>query len=303
MIRGRSDRSRRPRFGGITTRGRISSIEILTVSSFAYSSGGCSDLEATVTITELRLDESTIDGLFRLAVFYSTGQFILLRITLVDTVPGYTVGEDYSSLTLSEAADPVIAARYESPLLVTVSSAFLLRFRHITPSKTFDQAVQVSLTQPAFRSSLCWRPLVLTLSKTGVDQYRASIAFSTPFYPSSWTVGLQQFDLRLPHTANNQTDELSIDTHSAICIPQSQAIRPIPLVTAIHHSDAFIVTSRSDNTIDVHEVIQPEGVNPLRVEYRTSLFGHNTSVQRISIQGDRCVSGGLDGLRRTRSLL
>lgn len=246
-----------------------------------------------LTITEMKIDDSlnTDNQVFRLAVFYSLGQATLLTVKVKDDHT-YSVTEDYVALndTTNSSADPIWSAKYRYPVLFTCSRNFTLSFYHITSSKTGQ--TNVGLMRAPLSSAACWRPMVLTLKPLSPHRFEAAIAYATPFFPSSWSVALQIFHLTLPC---EESPSIEINTQSALCVPPPQFAHTSPLVTAIQYAHPYIVTSRNDNTIDLHEVISATDHDPMRIEYRRSLFGHTSSVRSISVAGSRCISGGNDG--------
>lgn len=314
-------------------------------------------------ITEIQLDErvKSHDGTtsLRLAVFYTTGQFSLFRLHLPTTNSPFSFEEVYAHLALSTIGshsstfDPVALARFHSPLLATCSRSFVLRFWRIEER---DEKTSLEEIEPSLRSRESWAPVVLTLKKVegkewegeldewGVREvekkqkvkeevFKVTLAYSTPIFPDGWTVGVQEFVVRVPPSfsplstiastldINFRRPRPSFTTRHAIAPSTSQHI-PTPsrrqqqLVTAIEHSDPFIVTSRSDNTLDVFEVISEPSTSThrqssafntvhlrndelgdrLRIVHRRTLFGHTARVTSVAIEeGGRCVSGGDDG--------
>lgn len=314
-------------------------------------------------ITEIRLDDRALKNegttSLRLAVFYSTGQFSLFRLRLPSTTSLFSFDEVYAHLPLatigplSSTVDPVALARFHSPLLATCSRSFVLRFWRIEER---DGISAVEEIEPSLRSRESWVPVVLTLKKVeggtseedrdewgmrkaeGLQKieeevFKVTLAYSMPIFPEGWSVGVQEFVVRIPPSPspssafastldiNFRRPRPTITTRHAIAPSASQHIstpsrRQQQLVTAIEHSDPFIVTSRSDNTLDVFEVTSKpsystqrqshafntlhlrndELADRLRIVHRRTLFGHTARVASVAIEeGGRCVSGGDDG--------
>ncbi|KAL8279160.1 hypothetical protein RQP46_008416 [Phenoliferia psychrophenolica] len=278
--------------------------------------------KSTLAITELRLDDRPAganDELsLRLAVWYSTGHFALFHILLPTPSTPFSSVELYSSIPLSNvphlltspplANDPVVLARFHSPLLVTCSASFNIRFWRVIPVLTdagSPQKVIVEESRPGFKSRESWWPVVLTLapcvapsevdvdSEDGQDEwersfpeprvdkavdevFKCTFAYSTPVFPSAWSVGVQEFIVNAPslspfplHSHSHSTPRHPRMTISArhATAPRAHSIGALNprqrwnpshddgLVTSIEHAEPWIVTSRADNTIDVYEVV------------------------------------------------
>lgn len=206
--------------GGSISLGTVSSSRLINYFSTRP------DFRPPLSITELRLDDSSSSSSSPiLAVFYSTGQFSLFRLTLpASTSPSLPLSaqEVYTSLALgsplsyafasrfSAPFDPICLARLNGELLVTCSEAMVVRFWHIRETGDGNFDLEEGET-PLQASEKSWRPVVLSLEKIeeaedeqeecwnggrgmvseGRVRYRASLAYSTPIFPASWTVGLQ----------------------------------------------------------------------------------------------------------------
>lgn len=257
-----------------------------------------------LSMTEMRLDEGqqSTPNLFRLAVFYSSGQFCLLRLSLDDNQGSLSVVEEHVHLDvpLDTRPDPILDARFHLPLLVTVSERFVLRYHHILLNKTSGN-LELFLNQASMQSAFCWRPLTLNLFRTSKSKFRTNIVYSTPWFPSSFTVGLQEFFVRLPAT-DDPTGQLTIQTQAATAVPLAETARPKPLVTGLDLHDSFVVASREDNTIDLFEIVRPKA-GAMRLEHRKRLFSHTCAVHSVSFDGSRCVSGARDGSLKVWHLL
>lgn len=318
-----------------------------------------------VSVTELRLDDRASLGdeagkTLRLAVFYSTGQFSIFRLSLPSSTSAFEAKEVYSHLAISTIAplystfDPIVLARFHSPLIATCSRSFVLRFWRIEDS---GEEMKVEEIEPSMTSRESWAPVVLTLKKVltpeeqhqqqemdewGMwkapsadhetdDMFKVTLAYSTPVFLEGWTVGVQEFVVRIPQSFassfvpidKHRRPRVTVSARHAIAPAAShglfaptRALQQQQLVTAIEHSDPFIVTSRSDNTLDVFEVVSTPlaarlphshttihlrtdeltASSKLRVVHRRTLFGHTAGVRSVAIEaGGRCVSGGDDG--------
>ncbi|GAA5932559.1 hypothetical protein JCM1841_004313 [Sporobolomyces salmonicolor] len=271
------------------------------------------DFRPSLAITELRLDEASArtghPSHLLLAVFYSTGQFSVFRLTLPSTSASFFAREVYISLALNSPLshpfisnisrfDPVGLARLHSPLLVTCSRSFTLRFLRVV--ETEGEEIELEETETPLQSRESWAPVSLTLAtiderggetrerdwegkenakEEGDQKFKVTLAYSTPVFPASWTVGIQEFDITIPPIPSRKDvaaplpalarPRLSITARHASAPPLHTPLPSTPRrtnvfsppgvssqspVTSIEHADPFIVTSRVDNTIDVYEV-------------------------------------------------
>ena len=342
-------------------------------SSSASSSSKCLDqivsvgLEALhpskpIGIAEMRLDDlpySKETGI-RLAVFYTSGQYSLFRLENLHyfaTSP-FKYREEYFSSSLS--SNPTVLARFYSPLLVTSGSDCSIRFRLLEhrkqDGKNSAEELVVTHSQPTMRSHICFAPMTMRLEHTtpsalsgsslssAPQDFRVSLAYSTPYYPATFTVGVQIFDLHIPnHSASDMTyssvrargQKLDVLARNALAVPlvmsplstgssTSPSLQSQAVVTSIEHDGPYIVTSKSDNTISVYEIIdylqqhlhsqvrsfpcesqRRQNSSPVKTAYIPALqlrhvrtlFGHTAAVDAVSVLDGRCVSTGRDGVK------
>lgn len=329
---------------------------------------------STTTITELRLDESpsTLSSTsLRLAAFYSSGRFSVFNIQLPTTSASFKTTELYLSpleVIPRNPIDPIVLAKLYGPLLVTCSSSFSVRFWRIKESKSVEGQVggiRVEGSSQTLQSRETWWPVVLSLSpivapavldeqldewsssdftssnssKLLPTQFKVTLAYSTPVFPSSFSVGVQEFNITIP-ASTSSSSYLNITTQNALAPSNQQAYfspsssssrRRVPSpITSIEFSHPFIVTSRSDNIIEVFKLYYstPTTSNNtgrngkkleeprLKLKHHKTLFGHSSAVESIALEstasvssvtshnttssnligGGRCVSGGIDGV-------
>lgn len=296
-----------------------------------------SSCPSSLGITEMRVDEAHYQkGFVRLAAFYINGQFSIFKVS----TSVFSFSEEYASPTsqtssgtgLSASHSNAATARFHFPLLVTCSTDFTLAFHILTQR---DDKIEVSRAQPGMRSQMCWWPLVVSLAKVATPnedkatRFKATIVYATPFYPSAWTIAVQEFDIVIPST---DAPTASVRARHATALPPGFAYSPssrrhrrftgdLPtssglapgdglagmpscLITGLEHSAPYVVVSRSDNTLDVFEIVDDVsstaamgGDPPLKVIHRRTLFGHTGSVGAVAVDGGRCVSGGEDGVK------
>lgn len=276
-----------------------------------------------VGISEIRVDErcddveSVMDQLpfsnrnsFMIAVFYTTGQFGFFQIGLpsnsTDKFFELDVSELYTSKEVLVQSNPdviyhqaVEMARFYYPLLVTCSTDFLLSFYVLSSSS--DTELNVRKLRLDMRSQTCFWPLSLNLSAldSTTSQFRCTIVYPTPFYPSAWTVGLQEFEIEIsptPRILSNRhatappANSNKLNRHA----DYSGSFNP---VSGIEYAEPnTVVVARTDNTLDIFEYHRRQSQASALIHRRT-LFGHTSRVAAVAVSSSgRCVSAGQDGL-------
>lgn len=300
------------------------------------------------TLSEMRLDASSSFPMM-MALFYSTGQYALFRLDLPTTSSRsrpFSAIEVYTSTSF--LSDPVTTARMHWPLLVTLTDSLTLRFMRLSGDRQ-SGPVEVDETETPLQSRERWSPVVLSLERAdgahntrgkedgATTHFSVSLAYSTPVFPASWTVGMQRFELAVSparlkvvraqhatappaHTpwpstlTRTRLFGAGLDTEDLSNLPPAPRKSP---VTSIEHSHPFIVTSRTDNTIDVYEVVRLEApTSSLQVVHRRTLFGHTARVASVALLPNadagssrdaaspiRCISAGDDGAVKVWRLL
>lgn len=233
----------------------------------------------SLSITEMQLDAAKTgkEGV-RLAVFYSNGQFSLFRLKHMDpqAMGQLDISEEYFSPQTSSR--PTVMARLHSPILVTSLSDCTVRFRSIEErlnEETGKMEIHVSVSPPTMRTSLCFAPMTMRLSRRGENlsgfaklkarqspqRFQLSLAFATPYYPAAFTVGIQIFNITIPPRSKSnplRRQPLEIFARSAIAVPPHSLIpgdHNQAIVNTIEHDGPYIVASRNDNTISVYKVL------------------------------------------------
>ncbi|KAM0752735.1 hypothetical protein T439DRAFT_378524 [Meredithblackwellia eburnea MCA 4105] len=300
------------------------------------------------------VDEPLVQQRLRLAAWYSPGShFSIFEINLrSSSSSSFSYRELFSTFASSHSVsrlmmdrgDETLLARYHSPLIVTCSSSFSVGLWRVfdLPSEGEGGAkVGVEQTHPTLQTRESWWPVVLDLTKVSSidasstdseqdqeaeweeatrkkpneeETFKITLAYSTPVFPASWTVGVQEFHVSLSSSSPlSQTRIKTLTSRHALAthrVGWSSSRSPSTscsageggLVTSIEYASPWIVTSRADNTIDVYQVVSPsvssleEKGKELEVAHVRTLFGHSTSVSAVAVDGvGRCVSGGTDG--------
>lgn len=289
-----------------------------------------------------------------LAVFYSSSDYSLFRIhlpSLADSSTTFKYEEIFSSIPASfpYATPPILEARFHSPLLVTCDERFTLRFWRIASSSNTTltkstSCVTLTETSAPLRSHESCSPVVLSLSpvfpptinssaelgdayfpppiipskRILPTKFKVTLAYSTPVFPSAFTVGVQEFMISMPPLSPKSLSApkpLSIVARHALasaspwCFRRQTDVRTVEtLITSLEYFEPWLVASRSDNTISVYKITSMESLSttstPPRLEISPvrTLFGHTGCVYSVAVNGHKIVSGGADGKVRVWDL-
>ena len=338
-----------------------------------------------IAITDLRVDAGDpIDGRHsgatpaqRLMVAYNTGHIAVFGLPL----PGHGCDaallaiERLQSFNRTETEDEIVASAFVGEVIVTCSRAFRLSIYHL--HEIAEGGIALKLKQ-TMKSHTCWWPASLSLKRVPIIRspardlpeadiapqraYKFCIAYCTPSYPSSFTVGLQellftvhgdrditsrfQISSSRHGTALTRFNRTPIDTRGASIFrmrapkssrehhrgkPSWASVLPGSLARAGHVSstslpsvhaggeqasssrilsitfdDPFVVVGSEDNLLEVFELIGSVRVlgsnahgsaskQPLRLVHRGTVNGHTGSVESVSLEDNRLVSGSKDG--------
>ncbi|SGZ30961.1 BQ5605_C046g12281 [Microbotryum silenes-dioicae] len=307
--------------------GEIISSNLLA--SYQQSSAG---FTPAVSITSIQLDEApntSIDTSHQveLAVFLSTGQFSLFSVTLPNSTAPFEWQEVHTSplttaSTKAQSFDPVVLARYHGSLLATCSRSFVMRFYHVIrrpAAGTFGGSLVIEASD-RLQTTESWAPVSLSLEKlpdpfasdthdhrkrskaSSLPQaFKLVLAYATPIFPDSWSVGVQQFEVTLTphHDALNLSGIMIKSQHAVARLAAGMFASPTyphlsssraSLVTAIEHLGDHVVISRADNTLDVYLLTADPKTEHLGIQHIKTLFGHTARVSSLALvpgTGDR----------------
>lgn len=289
-------------------------------------------------VTEISIDdacheaESTecLHSTILLSVFYTSGRFVIFKIRLPSTTSGSmdSAPLDFQQVGSYEPTPPqtpyaqrrihhelVQAAKFHFPLIVTCSTDFHLRFFCLSWSSSMlescDQLKIVKLSLDMQNHSCYW-PLSLSLrrSEPSSERFKMSIAYPMPFYPSTWTIGLQEFEFEITRSRSCSSSLKMLTNRflTAFHNHQDKNRRVMTghglgeIVIGIEQAAENVIVGRSDNTIDFFRLAPaPDGPTDRRLKRLScskTLFGHTSRIGSISIdETGRCVSGAMDGVK------
>lgn len=270
----------------------------------------------------------------RMAVFYQSGGFVVLTVRLSSALSnrGVTWVRDAISpgqsrppsirrrMYAQDRGDPIVYASMYSRLLVVCSKAFHL--------SVFDlQSGQLPRRITTMRSDVSFHPATLTLLPSfpegkdsdgqfvadhGTSQaFQAALTYSTPVYPSSWTIAVQEFTISLPPVSSLSTPSVSRGPTYHVS-PRSTAGEPIwprkirPAVgvkgcaaKSVGTDGRWCVLAGEGNKVEVFSLPSSspnssdcdDGI----IKHSQTLVTHSSVIASVALASGRCVSGCKDG--------
>lgn len=186
--------------------------------------------------------------------------------------------------------DPVVLAAMYYPFLVTCTTSFQVGVYTLTGSSE-------PMLVRSLHSDVSFHPAQLSLAPTTAGHYRASLTFSTPVYPSSWTVAVQELEITKTSTGASVRRGEHHHVHTPSWGSWPRKLQPIPGVRGralgVGSDGRWCVLAGEDNVIHVYalpaERKKDEGDG---ITHAQTLLAPKSGVGAISISAGRCVSGG-----------
>jgi hypothetical protein len=255
----------------------------------------------------------------RLGVFYQSGGFVILHMTVTS---GRLVWSRESihppnsrPRTLRRRAttytsldgDPVVVAAIHHPIIITCTHAFHLTFYSLLlpDGSPASRPVQIG----AMHSDVSFHPATLSLfpASDSAQRFRAALTYCTPLYPYSWTVAVQEFNIRTSSTSgltditrgecwNVGRGDEDVPDHV-----WPRKIRPIAGVkgrpVGVGTDGRWAVLAGEDNQIQVYSLptARPPGTKPAPIAHSHTLLAHSAAITSIALASGRVISGGRDG--------
>ncbi|KAJ7178400.1 hypothetical protein C8R43DRAFT_1117791 [Mycena crocata] len=137
-------------------------------------------------ITALALDQSPpSSGILQLAVFLSTGEFIIFSIQQQLNPSASSRKFTYLPLRVNTRTAPIIQAVYHHPLLISLSESFSLSLYDLSSDTvTHTQTLTAYTTFPP--SSL------ILSSQTPGDRYKLVLTYAVPIFPVHFSIGVTE---------------------------------------------------------------------------------------------------------------
>ncbi|WVR08203.1 hypothetical protein IAU60_005250 [Kwoniella sp. DSM 27419] len=298
----------------------------------------------------------------RLAVFYQSGGFVILRITSRSTSSN-TAGIEWKreSISLPRTrprsarrratthvpidGDSVVLAALHYPVLLSCTRDFHLSVYSV--AATSDDGARTTCPEPrhldTLHSEVSFHPAALSLfpasgpspqevttgQRFTSESFCAALTYCTPLYPASWTVAVQELNIRL--NAAPSVDPVFGSEPGTVrrgeCFTLGRAddeddlvwprkIRPFVGVkgraAGIGSDGRWCVLAGEDSQIQVYSLPHHEvGVDMThlassktkgaalggtqQITYSQTLLAHSTEITSLALSAGRCVSGGRDG--------
>ena len=137
---------------------------------------------SSTTITKIVLDQSPPSNPqhARLAVFLSTGEFIIFSINHLHPSESSRLIVYQPTSRIPRTA-PIVQAVYHGRLLITLSQSFHLSLYDVAPGKVTHTQTLSSFTS--------YPPSSLVLTPTSSTTYKLILAYAIPVFPIHWSVG------------------------------------------------------------------------------------------------------------------
>ena len=167
----------------------------------------------------------------RLGVFYQSGGFVVLRISIDDSRLQWSRESIHppqsrprtlkkrSKVFTPLEGDPIVLATLHYPVLITCTLAFHLSV-YTLPTPSLDAQPSRPKHLSTLHSDVSFHPAALSLfpgeeamspaslaSPPDDRSFRAALTYCTPLYPSSWTVAVQEINITLdPSNSSSSSD-------------------------------------------------------------------------------------------------
>jgi len=255
----------------------------------------------------------------RLGVFYQSGGFVILHMTVTSGRLVWTRESIHppnsrprttrrrATTYTSLEGDPVILAALHYPIIITCTHGFHLTFYSLLlPDDTpATRPIQIG----TMHSDVSFHPATLSLFPTpgSAQRFRAGLTYCTPLYPYSWTVAVQEFHIRTTSTSR------LTDINRGECwnvgrgdedVPEHiwpRKIRPVTGVkgrpVGVGTDGRWAVLAGEDNQIQVYSLptVTASNTKPLPISHSHTLLAHSAAITSISLASGRVISGGRDG--------
>lgn len=249
----------------------------------------------------------------RVAVYYKSGGFVVLDIRVIEGKLAWSRLAVYPpSRRRKTADDPVVLAQYHHPVIMSCTIAFRLAVYAVPPSRSTPLLLQSMQSQVSFHpATLSLLPLDPTKTPLDLLHFHGALTYSTPLYPRSWTIAVQELFVDLNTSSMRHLVRRGECWHvgrSASRAPLSghrgwprRAGAQGPIIgvrgdraVGVGTDGRWCVLAGQDNQIQVY-ALPPPGAALAPIVHSQTLLAHSAAVTSISLSAGRCVSGGRDG--------
>ncbi|CAH7689170.1 hypothetical protein PPACK8108_LOCUS24236 [Phakopsora pachyrhizi] len=265
------------------------------------------------------------------SVFYTDGQFSIFSIDWYQTIHSFSLrynevgnfslelqsGNRSCSGSVKFNHQFASVAKFNFPLVATCSTDFYIRLFFLAWKLGNENLLEIiQLSSSDLYSSNCYWPLSLNLDRdlNQPDLIKMSITYPMPFYPSRWTIGLQEFELDLKRSRELRRVEFksnrfltafdSSKDKASLRLLMKTGLGLGDLVISIERNGNMVIVGRSDNTIDCYKLVQaqsktaPSTKQKTKLVYSKTFYGHTSRIDSIYIDDQlRCISGAKDGIK------
>lgn len=267
----------------------------------------------------------------RLGIFYQSGGFAILRITLSAGRLSWSREAVHPPHTRPQSVrrrpttytpldgDPIVLTAIHYPLVITCTLAFHLSFYTLTLPAD-GTAASPQTNRPVhigtMHSDVSFHPAALSLLPVSgtTDKFRAALTYCTPLYPYSWTVAVQEFSITVRpstgiaeiargecwHVGRGDEDEPDYIWPKKVRPVVGVKGRPVGVGT----DGRWAVLAGEDNQIQVYSLptsstsssaAAADDLRSYPISHSHTLLAHSAAITSISLASGRVVSGGRDG--------
>lgn len=268
--------------------------EVLQIATFSSPSLPIKDQDK-ISVSAIAIDRENADAdQIRLMTVYTNGLLSIARFCLSTKA--------FCELTSYQLAQQpnIVTAAFSWPFVTTCTIDFRIRIYRLHEE---GQTTTLKLIAER-RSYSCHWPACLRLdrSKYNQSEFRLSIAYSNPIYPSGWSIGLQELYLDESGVVDSRSAcakrsyVVSKVLPSKDILARTSSIDQVGRLTSLSYEEPFVVVGSRDNGVFCFRVDAPEKRSKsISIRYLRTLQGHTGSVHSVSLNGGRCVTGGSDG--------
>lgn len=273
----------------------------------------CVDQALAPVETGVEADYGAIPA--RVAVFYKSGGFVIVSVHLSNSKLSWRrMAVRQPAQRRQVINDPVVLAQYHHPVVLSCTFDFRVTVHALDKTSNTPVQLQSLQSQVSFHpATLSLLPLDPTTPPTDVLHFHGALTYSTPLYPRSWTIAVQELFVDLNPTSMQHLVRRGECWHVGRSATRTlqQGSRgwprraghsvPGPIIgvrgdraVGVGTDGRWCVLAGQDNQIQVY-ALPPPGATTAPIVHSQTLLAHSAAVTSISLSAGRCVSGGRDG--------
>ncbi|KAF8527761.1 hypothetical protein JB92DRAFT_2865060 [Gautieria morchelliformis] len=253
-------------------------------------------------VTAMALDQSQPTGSeYRLAVFYSIGNFCLFLTSPSNPKESMEI-LSHMPTTRRQRTSSIVQAVYHHPLLITLSTSFDLTIYELPSHNAAGHPPQIRLTQ-TLTSFTSYPPTSLILSNPSPQNYKLVLAYSVPVYPSHWTVAITELGISsftVQSTQSTNAFDLSpgwspLTPELSDALSDQYALKLSEVSSTCTDGKYVVLAGAVSSSIQLYRLSSRSRATGPKLTFLSTLQGHTSPVQALSVADGRCVSLSRDG--------